>query len=799
LQPVPPSSPSPRPLFHAAIACLGGFGLASAAAAAEGGPPSLAAATIAMGASQPADGEPLLLEVFINGEPSGQVGEFMRRGRAILAEARELRDLGFAMPGDGPVDLAAAKGLSFRLDETTQQIFFTAAVEALAAHRLALARDVAAKPEPSRTGFLLNYDAVALADGAGAQANALVEARGFSGYFTASSRFLLGVGRAHGVARRLDTSIDYSDVAHLRRISAGDVVTSALAWNRPVRIGGIQVSTDFAMRPDLITYPLPTLQGKAAVASTVDVLVNGVRQLSEQVPAGPFYVPQLPIAAGAGSVSIEIRDALGRSSRITAATYATDALLASGLSSFSIEAGAVRSFYGTPRDRYGRFAATASYRRGFGAVTVEGHVEAAAELLSLGGGAAFTIGDFAVATAAASASARDGKFGGSAYAAIERQARDYRLSLVAQVADAHYADLAALAGDRMTRLFVQASGGVVLGGLGTFDLSYVYSDRRRPVHGPLEALGDADYGRRSRYSASTFGYSRSFGQRLLVSANGYRDFAGRQWGMMVNLSLGFGRRHQASANFASSGGRSQAGIDLRQTGTAPGELSWEVYAGRDPKARAFAQANIRTEVAMVGGGIDYANGKAMVQASASGSLVWADGALFAARPVRDSFAIVDAAGHAGVPVMQDNQEIGRTRRSGKLILTDLRAYDGNRIAIRVDALAMTETVAETELVLRPPQRAGVVARFALREEASVLLTLVDPGGRPIEIGAFARLAEGDAGEPVGYDGKLYLHGVAPHNRLEVELADGRRCRLTFEGPADRRQIAEIGPIVCDAA
>ena len=791
-----PSSPGPRArrLLRAAIGCCC-VGLATAAAAAESGPP-LAAAAIAIGAAQPADGIPLLLEVVINGEPRGQVGEFLRQGRSVLARPQELRDLGFAAAGDAQsaaIDLAGLKGVTYRIDEAAQQIFFTASIDALAAHRLQVAGADVALPEPSQAGFLVNYDAVATVDRTGAQANALIEARGFSGFFTGSSRFLVGVADGGTSLRRLDTSVDYSDAAHLRRFSAGDVVTGALVWTRPIRIGGIQASTAFAMRPDLITYPLPTIQGKTAVASTVDVLVNGVRQLSEQVPAGPFYVPQLPVAAGAGSVSVQVRDALGRTTRIDVTTYATEALLAKGLSSFSIEAGAIRRGYGSSGDSYGRLAASASYRRGLGAVTIEAHGEAAADLLSLGGGATFTIGDIAVAAVAASGSVDAGGLGKSAYFAIERQTRSYRLSFAAHLSDSRFADLAALAGDTVPRLFLQASGGGSLGVLGSLDLGYIYT---RAGRGPSETPSVA--AKPSRFSAGTLSYSRGFGQRFLLSANGFHDFTNGGSGVMASFSIGFGKRRQASASLSSSGGRSMSGVDVRQVGSAPGELSWDAYGGFDPKPRAFAQARIRTGAALLGGGIDYANGRLVAQASASGSVVWAEGALFAANPVRDSFAIVDAAGHAGLPVLQDNQLVGHTGRTGKLLLTDLRGFDGNRIAIRADDLPMAETIPETELLIRPSQRAGIVARFALREEASVLLTLIDTRGQPIEIGAFARLSPSDSSEPVGYDGRLFLRGVAARNRLDVELPDGRRCTVAFDGPSDRSQIAEPAPLVCDA-
>jgi outer membrane usher protein len=268
---------------------------------------------------------------------------------------------------------------------------------------------------------------------------------------------------------------------------------------------------------------------------------------------------------------------------------------------------------------------------------------------------------------------------------------------------------------------------------------------------------------------------------------------------MANLSISLGRRLQASASSAIATGRTSAGLGIRQVGSAPGEVNWEAYAGGGPNLRGFAQAGIRTGFGQFGAGLDYAGGTALVRASASGSLVMAAGGLYAANPVRDSFALVEAGGLAEVRVLQDNQVMGRTNRAGRLLLTDLRAFDGNRIQIDAEDLPIDAQVGATELVLRPSERAGMVARFAVRREKSVLLTLVDEQGRPIEVGASARLAGGSAREPVGYDGKLFLEGVSPHNRLRIELSGGRSCALSFDAPPGDGAIPELGPLVCAAA
>ena len=98
----------------------------------------------------------------------------------------------------------------------------------------------------------------------------------------------------------------------MMRYRAGDFINDGLSWTRPVRLGGAQVKSDFALRPDLVTMPLPLVSGTVAVPSTVDVLVNGDRVFSQQVQPGPFQIPQLPVVSGASTISMAVTNALGR-------------------------------------------------------------------------------------------------------------------------------------------------------------------------------------------------------------------------------------------------------------------------------------------------------------------------------------------------------------------------------------------------------------------------------------------------------------------------------------------------------
>ncbi|TCG05494.1 hypothetical protein BZM27_33340 [Paraburkholderia steynii] len=110
---------------------------------------------------------------------------------------------------------------------------------------------------------------------------------------------------------RLDTTWSHSNPDTMVTTRVGDTISSSLTWTRPVRLGGAQVSRDFTLRPDLITYPVPTLAGSSAVPSAVDLYVNNVRQFTGSAPSGPFVINAVPAINGAG----EARDRHARRAR----------------------------------------------------------------------------------------------------------------------------------------------------------------------------------------------------------------------------------------------------------------------------------------------------------------------------------------------------------------------------------------------------------------------------------------------------------------------------------------------------
>ncbi|MGI4876065.1 MAG: hypothetical protein ACRYG4_01105, partial [Janthinobacterium lividum] len=329
-------------------------------------------------------------------------------GRMVMDRA-DLASMGVPLvAGSGDdIVLETLPGVRIAVDAAQQILRLDFATHDRRRNRIDLAPHRDTHPlTPSTTGVLVNYDLVTNHERDATTAGGLFEARLFSPLGTLSTTALANTqaiaGGGHVV--RLDTGFTTTDVARLRRYTVGDFISGGLESSRSVRLAGFQVSTDFSVRPDLVTYPVPVLSGSAAVPSTVDVLVNGSRVGSGPVAAGDFAVSGAPVINGSGTVDVVVRDVLGRETRSSFAVYGVRTLLAAGLSACTADAGLVRKGYATRSNDYRFAAGTATCRVGVSDhLTVEGHGEATPGLALAGGGVVAGFGRWGVVSAGVSA------------------------------------------------------------------------------------------------------------------------------------------------------------------------------------------------------------------------------------------------------------------------------------------------------------------------------------------------------------------------------------------------------------
>lgn len=748
-----------------------------------------------------ASDQKLLLEVVINGHSSGKIGEFTERDGALLARPDELIDVGLKVPEsvsrfpDGLVAVSSLPGVTARLDMPTQSLLVEVRPGGLVAAELRTDPDSSNDVHvESGTGATLNYDLAEDFGSGHSVASGSFDMRFFSPYGVVSSSALAFAGgnslpgNGEYSAVRLDSAYTYSDFDNLRRYTAGDFINAGLSWSRPVRLGGVQIGHDFSMRPDLVTFPLPSLEGTTAVPSTVGVLVNGTQILSQDVQPGPFQVPQLPVVNGAGTVSMTVTNALGQQVSTTLPFYASTDLLAPDLQTFSIETGFVRRDWGIVSDDYGDLAGSATYRDGISPnVTFETHAEGTSGQFMGGAGLVANAFDLGVVNLAVAASTASGNTGEQISIGAQRIGPIFSFGVSAQFATHDFRDIAAMNGDPVPLRQISASAGVNLPRWGSFGVAYADVDR--------EALQlPAEHAK-----IMSANYSVQVGRFSLFAA-AFRDFAKHGGnGLSFGVTVPLGSRTSSSAEAVAESGTTSGQFQAQQSAISPGDWGYQAYASVGNTNHEFAQAQYLAPWALVSAGVDQLDNHTSFRGEAQGSLSVLDGGFFPSDFIHDSFAVADTSGVEGIHVLNENRDAGTTDSGGRLLLPYLRSYDINRISIDPLDVPVDSSIPYAAREVRPADRSGVVVGFPVRVTHGALLVLVDKYGKPLPLGSAAVLAATHKSVPVGYDGQTYVEDLDSQNALTVEYPDGHRCTVGFAYRAATGEIPKIGPLTCEDA
>jgi outer membrane usher protein len=748
--------------------------------------------------------ETLLLDVQVNGHSIGKIGEFTLRHGKLMARPEELHDLGLRAPDSralgpgGLIALSDLPGLIWTIDQKNLELCITTSD----GHLLPTVLQPDTREESnsrrvieSGTGMTLNYDIIGTYAGGKTGASGSLDLRAFSPWGVVTSGWLgyagaTSSGSGPNTAVRLDSTYEFADVNTLRRYSLGDFITSGLAWTRPVHLEGAQIRSDFSMRPDLVTFPLPSVSGSAAVPSTVDVLGNGNLVISRQIDAGPFEIPQLPVVTGAGTISMTVTNALGQQVNVTQPFYASSALLAPGLQTFAGQAGLVRRNWGSVSNDYGKIAGAAIYRRGLTPkFTVEGSVEGTPGTVMAGGGGVAQVGNLGVLNFAIATSIGAGHPGAQFSAGAQRIGRVFSLGASAIIAGHNYRDVAAMNGDPVPRKQLSANAGLSLRHFGSVGVAYAGLDQDSAANpSPLD-ITPAQHSH--VFSAN---YSIQV-HHMSIYVTEFKDFGstGSSGGLQVGLTIPFGKRSSVGVG-ATSDGNGQ--VQAQQSAPQIGDWGYQAYVSAGDSGHDFGQAQYKSRVGLFTAGVDRNAGETTLRLESQGALSFVDGGLFPSNTIYESFAVVDTSPMQDVHVLQENRDVGTTGSSGRLLVPDMRSFDRNQISIEATDIPPDATLNDPTRNVRPQDLSGVVVKFAVKFSNGALLRLVDEAGAPLPVGSTAKLGTTGVAVPVGYDGDAYLEDLLPQNQVEVELPDGRRCSVAFNYRPVPGEIPSIGPLRC---
>lgn len=760
--------------------------------------------------------ETLMLGVVINDQPTGALAAFtvLPNGR-LAATPGDLQTAGIKseagkLRSDGLIALDTLTGVSWRYDEPEQSIVFIAPDSVRVPNRIDLgstSKPIDFSSVRSNFGFILNYTLYGAAGWGGGSH------RAFSGSFDARLLTPFGVTSTSALGKfdalvdkrndfsngltRLDSSWRYTDPNRALVYQIGDSVSGALPWSSSWRFGGVQFKRNFAVRPDLITAPVPNLSGSASVPSSLDLYLNNIKVFSGDVPAGPFDFSGLPFLNSNGDVSVVMRDALGREIRTRHAYYYGPGMVGDGIFDFSTELGFPRLKYGDNSFEYDQnLAGSLSARYGLTDwLTTEGHFEATRGLLNGGGGFITSLGSLGSVRASMAVSRFNGmeqvESGSKATVSFQTGYHGYTFYIGTNRNFGDYNDIG-LAVDRRhgstTPISVRARSIDSIGV--SFPLLFDPSSLGINFSRVRGAGKDDDA------SLLNVSWSRTVFKKASLYATGYTDFDKRKnYGAFVGLSVPIGDNMTASVNANNNS------VDTSLTKSARlGEdpVAWSLRDRENKKGGGSRSAAVdyRSSFGEFSGSVDQSGDDGRITTTADGALIIAGGGIFFVNQVSDAFAVVKGGG-PNAQVSLNGRHITNTNSSGRAFIPDLQSYQNNRVTIDPTNLAVDLQPDSTQVIVVPADRSGVVVDFGTKKMSAATVILTDATGKPLPMGSEVLQDGTDQPAVMGYDGRVWLTDLSAKNNLTVTQPEGMgTCHASFDYKPVAGSIPEIGGILC---
>lgn len=627
------------------------------------------------------------------------------------------------------------------------------------------------KAMPSSSGFLFNYDVYYInSDDTQTQnVNTWLEQRFFHrlGILSNSGVYRQGIrqqqeGYENGYIR-YDTYWRNNDPKRILTYQIGDLLSNALTWTTPIRLAGFQISRNFTIRPDIITYPLLQYSGVTSTPSSIDLFVNDNKVISQNISSGPYTLNNTPYINGAGEATIVTTDALGRQVSTSIPFYVANNLLKEGLDDFDFSVGWRRLNYGIVSNKYDTSpSVSAIYRYGWNNfLTVSGHTESTSGLNIFGVGSDIKLGYWGVLSnslsqSKTSISALQWTLG------YQYQGQIFSLNTYYSKRENAFEDLSTYNTQaNLSRStfqttmsiypFNKTNGSL---GVGYFDIQAFDGDRTQLVN---------------------FSFNRTLGRTINLVLSVNKTINKPDFNTQVQLMIPWTNRSYINTNFQrdeSNNYRSQVSAS-KSTPTDQG-IGWTVSYLEAQQRQQQASLTWKTPQVTLQTGL-YGQNQFSYWANLSGSVVFMDQSFFFTNKVYDAFLLVDSDGYADIPVFYDNQLIGRTNRNGHILIPSIAAYYNGRV--RIDTLDLPVNVEslinEKQVVL--PKDKGAIISFPIKKMRLANIKLVDQANHALPVGTSVQIIDLNQQTVVGYDGRVYLTNLDKHNRILIQLKNGQTC------------------------
>ena len=300
---------------------------------------------------------------------------------------------------------------------------------------------------------------------------------------------------------------------------------------------------------------------------------------------------------------------------------------------------------------------------------------------------------------------------------------------------------------------------------------------------------------------STVHVARNVELNASVSRN--RDERGRGNEVYAGVTILLGRSTTASVAHIRDTRGNRMSVDAQRSLPVGEGYGYQMHAESGENGTATGVARYQGRYGRYELRQETLNDQSNTTVSASGSIVGIGGGLYASRPVQDSFALVRIPGVEGVRAFASHQEVGKTGRSGDLLIPDLHAYYANILDVSDADIPLQYAVPDVGQTLALPYRGGAVALFSVQKVQRVVGTIVIAEGAEDRVPSYGELTVTAKGRefisPVGGSGRFYFEDLAigTHSAV-VRDSVGRECTFTMTVPTSEGTIVNLGELRCEA-
>lgn len=626
-------------------------------------------------------------------------------------------------------------------------------------------------PSKASFGGFLNYSLLYSRDEVEEEFNTLAELGIFKDYWLFKNSFIYRNNPLDTESKflRVESVFELEFPDKFWRLTLGDNTTSLNSLNNSFRFGGLSFGTNYIARPDFVYWNSPTLQGSAAVPSTVDLYLNGVNLYRENVGPGNYSLPTSGLLNKSGNAQIVVEDILGNRTVRNFPIYINNRLLKPKLDEFNISIGKLRYGYDEVESDYRDFFTKLLYRSGINNYSTLGtdmlysdKVQNVSLLWTQ------AIKNYVLLDTILSGSNADDNNGYAASLGISRDFAWWSVGMQSQIysKEYRYLDLEdTLTYKKMTNLFYLTLTNLNYldsVGLNYIDQTYYNNDE---VSLDDRKVLNLSLGKRLTPKLDVaFGYFKDFGGD---SDSGFNIVFNYDWGDRRRLTLDHYTQNENTR--------------LNYSRTTIGQEGFDYTVGvnhMDNEVNLNGYGLWKTNVGDLRLSHDeYSDGR-LSQVNFNGALVWLGNQVALTKYVNNSFALLNVSDHADLDIYRSSSLIGKTNQKGYMFVHNIIPYIQYDLSFDQNQLNMDETFDYASKKIVGLDQRGYKVNFPIYQTKRIAVRLIDAQRQPLIRGAQV-VVNDKTEEPYFVDSKgvVYVYATqAAAYKFFVNLQGGQTCQ-----------------------